>query len=76
MGLRPPLTDASVKESKEQVSTALHDMGYSLVDMKVTINLSPSEQKKNDPLYRQRKGTVLPLHSRRTVPRFNYSPLH
>ena len=46
------LPDASVKESKERVSAALHDMGYSLVDMKVTINLSPAEQKKNGPLFR------------------------
>ena len=45
------LPDASVKESKERVSAALHSMGFSLVDMKVTINLSPSEQKKNGPLF-------------------------
>lgn len=45
------LPDASVKESKGRVSAALHDMGYSLVDMKVTVNLSPAEQKKNGPLF-------------------------
>ncbi|MDG5789319.1 YifB family Mg chelatase-like AAA ATPase [Evansella sp. AB-P1] len=45
------LPDASVKESKERVSAALHSMGYSLVDRKVIINLSPAEQKKNGPLF-------------------------
>ncbi|XQY91626.1 YifB family Mg chelatase-like AAA ATPase [Metabacillus sp. HB246100] len=45
------LPDASVKESKERVSAALHSLGFSLVDMKVTINLSPAEQKKNGPLF-------------------------
>lgn len=36
------LPDASVKESKERVSAALRTMGFSLVDMKVIINLSIS----------------------------------
>lgn len=45
------LPDASVKESKERVSVALHSMGFSIVDMKVIINLSPAEQKKNGPLF-------------------------
>ena len=45
------LPDASVKESRERVSTALHSMGHSLVDNKVIINLSPAEQKKNGPLF-------------------------
>ncbi|MBB5174585.1 magnesium chelatase family protein [Texcoconibacillus texcoconensis] len=45
------LPDASVKESKERVSATLHSMGFPLVDMKVVINLSPAEQKKNGPLF-------------------------
>jgi magnesium chelatase family protein len=45
------LPDASVKESKERVSAALHSMGFSLVDMKVIINLSPAEQRKNGQLF-------------------------
>ncbi|MFL8938364.1 magnesium chelatase domain-containing protein [Rossellomorea oryzaecorticis] len=45
------LPDASVKESKERVSAALRSLGFSLVDMKVIINLSPAEQKKNGPLF-------------------------
>ena len=45
------LPDASVKESKERVSTALHSFGHQLVDHKIIINLSPSEQKKNGPLF-------------------------
>ena len=45
------LPDASVKESKERVSAALRSMGFPLVDMRVVINLSPAEQKKNGPLF-------------------------
>ncbi|RLQ94819.1 magnesium chelatase domain-containing protein [Falsibacillus albus] len=45
------LPDASVKESRERVSAALRSLGFSLVDMKVVINLSPAEQKKNGPLF-------------------------
>ncbi|WP_332628457.1 YifB family Mg chelatase-like AAA ATPase [Halalkalibacter flavus] len=45
------LPDASVKESKERVSAALHSMGFPLVDKKVVVNLSPAEQKKNGPLF-------------------------
>jgi magnesium chelatase family protein len=45
------LPDASVKESKERVSTALYNLGYPLADRKVIINLSPTEQKKNGPLF-------------------------
>lgn len=45
------LPDASVKESKERVSAALHSMGFSLVDMKVIINLFPAKQRKNGPLF-------------------------
>jgi magnesium chelatase family protein len=45
------LPDASVKESRERVSAALHVMGYSLVDKKVVVNLAPAEQRKNGPLF-------------------------
>ncbi|MEW8972115.1 MAG: YifB family Mg chelatase-like AAA ATPase [Mesobacillus sp.] len=45
------LPDASVKESKERVSAALHTLGFPLVEKKVIINLSPAEQKKNGPLF-------------------------
>lgn len=45
------LPDASVKESKERVSTALHSYGHQLVDQKTVINLPPSEQKKNGPIF-------------------------
>ncbi|MFZ3578021.1 magnesium chelatase domain-containing protein [Virgibacillus sp. DJP39] len=38
-------------ERKERVAAALHSMGFPLVDLKVTINLSPTEQKKNGPLF-------------------------
>ncbi|WNF37369.1 magnesium chelatase domain-containing protein [Bacillaceae bacterium IKA-2] len=44
-------TDASDKESSERVSAALHNMSYSLADKKVVVNLSPTEQKKNGPLF-------------------------
>jgi magnesium chelatase family protein len=45
------LPDVSVKESKERVSAALYNMGFPLVEKKVVINLSPTEQKKNGPLF-------------------------
>ncbi|WP_216830609.1 YifB family Mg chelatase-like AAA ATPase [Alkalihalobacterium elongatum] len=45
------LPDASVKESRERVSAAMHRMGHSLVDKKVVVNLSPAEQRKNGPLF-------------------------
>ena len=45
------LPDASVKESKERVTAALHGLGYTLVNQKVIINLSPAELKKTGPLY-------------------------
>ncbi|WP_442596707.1 YifB family Mg chelatase-like AAA ATPase [Neobacillus sp. D3-1R] len=45
------LPDASVKESKERVASALYSLGYPLVDQKIIVNLSPAEQKKNGPLF-------------------------
>lgn len=45
------LPDASVKEAKERITAALYTMGYRLVNQKVIINLSPSEQKKSGPLF-------------------------
>jgi magnesium chelatase family protein len=45
------LPGAMVKKSKERVSAALCSLGFSLVDMKVIINLSPAEQKENGPLF-------------------------
>ncbi|MFT8323410.1 MAG: YifB family Mg chelatase-like AAA ATPase [Bacillus sp. (in: firmicutes)] len=45
------LPDASVKESKERVTAALHSFGYPLTDKKIVVNLSPAEQKKNGPLF-------------------------
>ncbi|WP_245712483.1 magnesium chelatase domain-containing protein [Anaerobacillus alkalilacustris] len=40
-----------MKESRERVSAALHNMGHSIVDKKIVVNLSPAEQKKNGPLF-------------------------
>jgi magnesium chelatase family protein len=45
------LPDASVKESKDRITAALHSMGISLADQKIIISLSPSEQKKNGPMF-------------------------
>jgi magnesium chelatase family protein len=45
------LPDASVKESKERITAALHSMGYPLLNQRIIINLSPSEFKKTGPLY-------------------------
>ena len=45
------LPDASVKESKERVTSALHSLGSKIVDQKTIVNLSPAEQKKNGPIF-------------------------
>ncbi|WHY86053.1 YifB family Mg chelatase-like AAA ATPase [Neobacillus novalis] len=45
------LPDASVKESRERVVAALSHFDVDVTDQKVVINLSPSEQKKNGPLF-------------------------
>jgi magnesium chelatase family protein len=45
------LPDASVKESRERVIAALGHFDADTTDQKVVINLSPSEQKKNGPLF-------------------------
>ncbi|SFB19556.1 MULTISPECIES: YifB family Mg chelatase-like AAA ATPase [unclassified Bacillus (in: firmicutes)] len=45
------LPDASVKESRERVVAALHTIGYNTISQKIIINLSPSEQKKNGPMF-------------------------
>ncbi|MEW9109043.1 MAG: YifB family Mg chelatase-like AAA ATPase [Cytobacillus gottheilii] len=45
------LPDASVKESKERVISALSHFDIDVTDQKVVVNLSPSEQKKNGPLF-------------------------
>lgn len=45
------LPDASVKESKDRITAALHSLGYSLSERKIIISLSPAEQKKNGPMF-------------------------
>jgi magnesium chelatase family protein len=45
------LPDASVRESKQRVASALDSSGYPLTGQKITINLSPAELRKNGPLY-------------------------
>ncbi|ADC49264.1 Mg chelatase, subunit ChlI [Alkalihalophilus pseudofirmus OF4] len=45
------LPDASVKESKERVLSALHSFDCDVTDEKIVVNLSPAEQKKNGPLF-------------------------
>jgi magnesium chelatase family protein len=45
------LPDASVKESKERVLAAISHFGVDVTDQKIVVNLSPSEQKKNGPLF-------------------------
>lgn len=45
------LPDAAVKESKDRITATLLSMGISLADQKVIISLSPSEQKKNGPMF-------------------------
>ncbi|MCA1031334.1 hypothetical protein LCL95_09880 [Bacillus timonensis] len=45
------LPDACVKESKDRVMAALYANDCRSFDKKIIINLSPSEQKKNSPLF-------------------------
>lgn len=45
------LPDVSVKESKEHVLSALRTMDAKRPNQRIVINLSPSEQKKNGPLF-------------------------
>ncbi|GAE28083.1 Mg(2+) chelatase family protein [Halalkalibacter wakoensis JCM 9140] len=45
------LPDASVKESKERVLSAIRTLDCDVTDQKIVVNLSPSEQKKNGPLF-------------------------
>lgn len=45
------LPDVSVKESKERVLSALRTMDAKRPNQRIVINLSPSEQKKNGPLF-------------------------
>lgn len=45
------LPDASVKESKQRITAAFHSLHYFLYHQKIIINLSPSEQKKNGPMF-------------------------
>ena len=40
------LPDASIKESRERVRTAIKNSGYQLPQEKITINLAPAELKK------------------------------
>lgn len=45
------LPDASVKESKERVLSVIRTLGCKGADKKIVVNLSPSEQKKNGPMF-------------------------
>ena len=45
------LPDTSVKESKERVLSAMHSLDGDMIEQKVVVNLSPSEQKNNSPFF-------------------------
>lgn len=45
------LPDTSVKESKERIQSKIRTLGGMIEDKKIVVNLSPSEQKKNGPLF-------------------------
>lgn len=45
------LPDAAVKESKERIIAALRSLGYTISGQKITINLSPADQKKIGPMF-------------------------
>ncbi|NRD76741.1 YifB family Mg chelatase-like AAA ATPase [Bacillus sp. BRMEA1] len=40
------LPDMAVKEAKERIHAAIRSLGYTLIGQKITINLSPADQKK------------------------------
>ncbi|MGG0720078.1 YifB family Mg chelatase-like AAA ATPase [Robertmurraya massiliosenegalensis] len=45
------LPDASVKEAKERVLSSIRSLGHFMADKKIVVNMSPSEQRKNGPLF-------------------------
>jgi magnesium chelatase family protein len=45
------LPDASVKESKERVRSAIKNSGFAFPSSKITVNLAPADIKKEGPLY-------------------------
>lgn len=45
------LADASIKESKERVRTAIKNSGYQFSGQKIVINLAPASKKKEGPMY-------------------------
>lgn len=45
------LPDASVKEARERVRTAIKNSGFSFPDGRLTINLAPADQKKEGPAF-------------------------
>ena len=45
------LPDASVKESKERVLSTVRTQKCDVMDQKIVVNLSPSDQKKNAPFF-------------------------
>lgn len=45
------LPDASVKESKERVRTAIKNSGYNLESRKIVVNLSPADIRKEGPSF-------------------------
>ncbi len=40
-----------MNESKERVTVALHSLGHQINDVRTIVNLTPSEQKKNGPIF-------------------------
>lgn len=53
------LPDASVKESKERVLSAMRSLNYGALEKRIVVNLSPSEQKKNSPLFDLAMGIAI-----------------
>ena len=45
------LPDAAVKESRDRVRAAIHNLGYALPDAKIVVNLAPADQKKLGSVY-------------------------
>lgn len=45
------LADASIKESKERVRTAIKNCGFAFTGQKIIVNLAPASKKKEGPIY-------------------------
>lgn len=63
------LPDASVKESRERVRSALRNGGFEMPNLRITVNLAPADIKK------EARSTIFPLPSAFWWPRDSWMPM-